>query len=254
MSDQTAKEIYFRERRQQLTDIEVAYGPEKTDFVSFTHTDWAMTINFDLETNELIFKTVLGPDKWLAIGLANNLTDADVIQWVSALSVNQLMLDSKAMDQLSVKGVLLDTPNDHLTTTKVLDIVNSTVEMTTKRAFDTKDPLDKVVDMDSMFQLTFAMGEKLSTTWETRTNLGNIDLFISDVPLQELVIEKTIPFDEARIHAYEIHGWLCLVAWFPIGFALIATKRYYKTKWFLMHHMHNLLGFLVTAVTIVTCM
>ena len=62
-----------------MTDIEVAYGPEKTDFVSFTHTDWAMTINFDLETNELIFKTVLGPDKWLAIGLANNLTDADVI-------------------------------------------------------------------------------------------------------------------------------------------------------------------------------
>ena len=63
-----------------------------------------------------------------------------------------------------------------------------------------------------------------------------------------------LPFKEARIKAYEIHGWLCLVAWFPLGFALIATQRYYKTKWYLMYQSHNLLGFIVTGVTIGTCL
>jgi len=40
------------------------------------------------------------------------------------------------------------------------------------------------------------------------------------------------------------------VAWFPIGFALLATQRYYKTHWYLMFHSHNLLGLFVTIVTI----
>lgn len=42
-----------------------------------------MTINFDLEANELVFDTVLGKNRWLAIGLADNLFDADIIQWIT---------------------------------------------------------------------------------------------------------------------------------------------------------------------------
>ena len=47
--------------------------------MSFTHADWTMTMKFDLKAEELILNTILGPNKWLAIGLANNLLDADVI-------------------------------------------------------------------------------------------------------------------------------------------------------------------------------
>lgn len=46
----------------------------------------------------------------------------------------------------------------------------------------------------------------------------------------------------------------CLVAWFPLGFALLATQRYYKTRWYAMFHLHNLLGLFVTAVTIYSSM
>ena len=132
--------------------------------------------------------------------------------------------------------------------------MNDTVEMRTVRPFDTKDPLDAVFKMDSIFNLAFAAGVTADTEWEQRTDLGRLDLFASSVKPQELVVEVKTPFEEARIKAYEIHGWLCLVAWFPLGFALIATKRYYKTRWFLMHHSHNFIGFVVTAVTIGTCL
>ena len=59
---------------------------------------------------------------------------------------------------------------------------------------------------------------------------------------------------ERRIPEYETHGWVTLVSWFPLGFALIATKRYYKTQWFLMHHMHSFVGLLVVLATLWTCL
>lgn len=52
--------------------------------VLFTHKDWQLTFDLDMKTNELIFKTVLAPNMWLAIGLSNDLLDADIIQWVAA--------------------------------------------------------------------------------------------------------------------------------------------------------------------------
>ena len=60
--------------------------------------------------------------------------------------------------------------------------------------------------------------------------------------------------EEARIKAYELHGWITLIAWFPIGFALLATKRYYKTRWYSMHIFHNTIGAAVVIATLVTCL
>ena len=40
-------------------------------------------MSLDLEAEKLIFKTIIAPNKWLAIGLANNLLDADIIKWIS---------------------------------------------------------------------------------------------------------------------------------------------------------------------------
>ena len=51
--------------------------------------------------------------------------------------------------------------------------------MSTKRAFDTKDPLDTVIVMDSIFQLSLASGATSQTPWEERTELGRIDLFVT---------------------------------------------------------------------------
>ena len=71
-------------------------------------------MKFDLKAEELILNTILGPNKWLAIGLANNLLDADVIQWVTATTSDELLDQSTAYDKISVKGVLLQNPDDHL--------------------------------------------------------------------------------------------------------------------------------------------
>ena len=66
-----------------------------------------MTINFDPEADELLFNTVMGPNKWLAIGLANNLIESDVIQWVTASTEVDLLEESTVYDKISVRGVLL---------------------------------------------------------------------------------------------------------------------------------------------------
>lgn len=45
-----------------------------------------------------------------------------------------------------------------------------------------------------------------------------------------------------------------MICWFPLGFVLLATQRYYKTKWYLMWHTHNLIGLFVTGITLMTCL
>ena len=97
----------------QLIDIQVDYADESKDYVTFTHTDWALTMWLDPEAEEIIFKTILSPNKWLAIGLANNLLDADIIQWVSGAEGANLKEESYASDKIAVRGILLDSkPND----------------------------------------------------------------------------------------------------------------------------------------------
>ena len=39
-------------------------------------------------------------------------------------------------------------------------------------------------------------------------------------------------------------------AWMPLGFLLLATKRYLKGNWNLWHFVHILAGFLVFVITI----
>ena len=64
----------------------------------------------------------------------------------------------------------------------------------------------------------------------------------------------TVSFDNARIPDYEIHGIVTLIAFFPIGFALLATKRYYKTHWFAMHILHIMIGLLTTLAIFASCL
>ena len=73
---------------QELVDTQVDYGEgegeDKGYDLKLIHSEWSLEINFDAEADELLFKTVMGPNKWLAIGLSNNLIESDVIQWITA--------------------------------------------------------------------------------------------------------------------------------------------------------------------------
>ena len=59
---------------------------------------------------------------------------------------------------------------------------------------------------------------------------------------------------ESRIRRYEAHGWWTIAVWFPLGFALLATQRYYKVNWYSMYHLHNALGLIVVGVTLYSCL
>lgn len=78
-----------------------------------------------------------------------------------------------------------------------------------------------------------------------------IELEINDVPIGPPE-EEILTHEELRQKPYEKHGVWCFIAWFPIGFLLLATQRYYKTSWYWMWHTHNILGAFVTITTIWT--
>ena len=40
-------------------------------------------------------------------------------------------------------------------------------------------------------------------------------------------------------------------AWMPIGFLLLATKRYAKGSWSLMHYLHAIIGYMVLTATLI---
>ena len=63
------------------SQVHVYYGG--VNDVTFTHTNWTMSLNLDTEANELIFDVEMASDKWLAIGFADNLINADVILWMT---------------------------------------------------------------------------------------------------------------------------------------------------------------------------
>ena len=60
-----------------LAAANVSFGGD--DDVVFSSDDWTLKINVDIVSQELIFETVLAPNKWLAIGLAYDLLEADII-------------------------------------------------------------------------------------------------------------------------------------------------------------------------------
>ena len=173
--------------------------------------------------------------------------------------------ESQILNQMTVRGNLgtfVDSYEDSLRSTIRLDEENDKVEFTTIRPFDTKDSLDRILELDTIVPLSIASGSQ-SDSWEERTDHGRVNLFFNSIALENVPapeppaeVDEIVrePFDDARIGAYEKHGWITMVAWFPLGFALLATKRYYKTRWYLMHTMHNTLGAGVVVATIITCL
>lgn len=57
-------------------------------------------------------------------------------------------------------------------------------------------------------------------------------------------------FNVRRVPTYEAHGIWMFFAWMPLGYALLATKRYFKGNWKFWHYLHILLGAVTTVITI----
>ena len=50
----------------------------------------------------------------------------------------------------------------------------------------------------------------------------------------------------------EGHGYVTFIAWPIFGFLLVATSRYWKRNWQVMHVAHNVIGTAVTLITIIS--
>ena len=105
-------------------------------------------------------------------------------------------------------------------------------------------------EIEGEVDICIASGETVDTTYENRTFYGCVELFIINESIRYIDVPERPAFSDARISQYESHGWWTMISWFPLGFALVATKRYYKTPWFFMHHLHGFLGIFVVLATL----
>jgi len=56
--------------------------------------------------------------------------------------------------------------------------------------------------------------------------------------------------DLRRVPVYEAHGIWMFFGWMPLGYLLLATKRYYKGNWKLWHFIHIIVGIITLVITI----
>ncbi len=120
----TAHESEKEEQKLLLAHLHRG-GPN--DFkIEADNNDWRFSLDLDTETEELIFNVDVSVRKWLAVGFADDLQDADIIFWGSGIkgpNDELLGIDSKVggkyeesmvYDKVTLNGVLLDTPDNHL--------------------------------------------------------------------------------------------------------------------------------------------
>jgi hypothetical protein len=78
--------------------------------------------------------------------------------------------------------VLLDNIDDHLRSLVQLDDAEKKVRFTTWRPFDTNDALDWVIELDEIIPISIASGSA-DTKWSERFDHGQIELYLSSVPI-----------------------------------------------------------------------
>ena len=113
---------------------------------------------------------------------------------------------------------------------------------------DTGSPKDFVVQTDQEIVMCFAY----------RTGSGDFiqhkerDIFSVKFSSAGGAAASSADLSEMRRNSfYEAHGWWMWTVWMPVGFLLLATKRYFKNRWSCMHFLHALLGFFCIVVTLV---
>ena len=119
---------------------------------------------------------------------------------------------------------------------------------TARRALDTGDEQDFTFQIDR----EMTIGYQYSTT----TSDFHSNTFIPTMSSLLLLSDgqacngwDTL-LEMRRVSVYEVHGFWMFVAWMPLGFVLIATKRYLKGNWKLWHVLHLLAGLIVLFITV----
>lgn len=119
----------------------------------------------------------------------------------------------------------------------------------TRRLLDTgEDSKDYVFKLDEQNVMSYAYINDVMN-FERHSKWGLWSLRIDS---GGHVGEATMNMTEfLRSDVIEQHAWAMWATWFVVGILLLATKRYAKKNWLLMHYLHGFLGYLTLIVTIV---
>lgn len=64
---------------QELVNASVQFGGQSDLVIEQANNEWKLGLDLDIERQELIFTVDVKPNTWLAVGLADDLLNADVI-------------------------------------------------------------------------------------------------------------------------------------------------------------------------------
>ena len=124
-----------------------------------------------------------------------------------------------------------------------LDPLTQMQVFTFSRHMDTGDTeQDYIVEHDKEFKICYAV------------NINTPDFFQNtDWGLFKIRYNRDGTINLTSIstghHNFVFHGIVMQVCWFVFGFFLLASKRYFKANWLIMHILHIILGTIVFVVT-----
>jgi hypothetical protein len=64
---------------------------------------------------------------------------------------------------------------------------------------------------------------------------------------------KYVSTDIGHFDFYVFHGWTAWAAWGLLGFIQVFSNRYMKVYWKASMWVHRICGFLILAITVMTC-
>lgn len=201
-------------------------------------------IDWDVKLDKLTltFVAEIPEGFWFAIGWGWHMFDVDMILLQAYPDIRRSMIS----DLWSEKNI---TPfYDEIDNVYDIKINNSTEKpgvqiFDFKRLLDTGDyNEDYVVEMDKWINICYAINSH-TPDFVQNTDWG---LFKIKYHSNGIVEVSDISTGHSR---FVYHGGVMYVCWFIIGFLLLATKRYFKFNWLVMHISHLIMGVFVFVVT-----
>lgn len=203
--------------------------------------EWAARL--DMTTEEIVMEATIPNKSYVSIGFGPNMRGTDMIVW-------------RWKDEFSLVDNLYSTKTDvppsdgtnFLTSSIKISADGKSKTFTTRRAFDTGSPLDFVIQP----------GKEIVMCYAYRTGSGDfIQHKVRDVFSLKFSASGTAAAGDAdltelrRNTFYESHGWWMWTVWIPIGFLLLATKRYFKKQYSCMHFIHVVCGYFCMLTTLI---
>lgn len=215
--------------------------------ISFDYKDgikWSAKI--DMITDEIVMKTTLPNKSWFSIGFGPNMRGTDMIVW--RWKDDEMVVDNVWSTTYNVPP---SDGTDYLKTTIQDSTDGKFKTFTTRRALDTGNVKDFVIQTDKSMAWSYALRTGKGT-FSSRNDI-HTEREIFDVKFSSSGGVETGTLDLTSLRRndfYEAHGYWLWTVWMPVGFLMLVTKRYAKKHWSCCHIIHALFGVAILFVTL----